>query len=235
MKIIIVEDSRLARNELRELLKDNKEYKVVGEAATVAEGISLIESLKPDLILLDIQLPDGDGFGLLEQLHYIPQVIFTTAYDKHAVSAFEVNAIDYLLKPIEKERLLKSLARTNHRLTEEDTPTQKPLPEKIFIRDGENFHFIQLADIVYFEVDGNYTRVHCQDKKPLLARSLNYLEQRLSPDRFFRANRQVIFNLDFIANVEPWVNDGLQVTLKTGQEIEVSRRQTKTLLMLLEV
>lgn len=240
MNILIVEDSRLARNELRELLKHQREYTIVGEASTVAEATQLIETLKPDLLLLDIHLPDGDGFSLLEQLQHLPLVVFTTAYDQHAVSAFEVNALDYLLKPIEKQRLLNSLARASQTLASHSTNNSKnnstsTLPEKIFIRDGDQYHFVQLQDIIYFEVDGNYTRVYCQDKRPLLARSLNYLEQRLPPERFFRANRQIIINLDCVTEVEPWVNDGLQVTLCNSEKVDVSRRQTKALIERLEV
>lgn len=235
MNIVIIEDSRLARNELRQLLKDHREYTIVGEAATVTEGRQVVDSLKPDVLLLDIQLPDGDGFSLLEQLRHIPQVIFTTAYDQHAVSAFEVNALDYLLKPIEKERLLKSLARAQQIKDETPTPEAERLQGKIFIRDGEKYYFVQLEDIYLFEIVGNYSRAFFEDQKPLISRSLNYLEQRLDPGLFFRANRQQIINLNHIAKVEPWVNDGLRVILSAGCEIEVSRRQSKQLIDRLEV
>ena len=238
MNIVIVEDSRLARMEITETLKNHAIYKIIGEAASVSEGLELINREKPDVLLLDIQLPDGDGFSLLEKLEHLPLVIFTTAYDQHAVSAFEVNALDYLLKPIEKDRLLSSLDKANGNLLntrKTEIIEKKSLKDKIFIRDGEKYYFVNLADVFLFEVDGNYTRVYFDTNRPLLARSLSYLEERLDPDTFFRANRQHIVNLDFIDNVEPWVTEGLLVTLRNKQQIEVSRRQTKTLLSLLEL
>ena len=231
MNIIIVEDSRLARNELREMLQAHSDIEVIAEAENVQQGIQLIDHHKPDLVLLDIHLPDGDGFQLLEQLQHVPQVIFTTAYDQHALRAFQVNALDYLLKPIEPERLQTALQKVRQNaVTEADTVIErKGRQDQLFIRDGEHCHFVRLGEVVLFEVEGNYSRVHFRDQKPLLARSLGYLEQRLDPSVFFRANRQELINFDYIQRIEPGVGEGYIVTMKNGREVQVSRRQAKEL------
>lgn len=232
MKVIIVDDSRLARNELRELLGDI-DIDVIGEAANVAEAVQRIDALQPDLVLLDIQLPDGDGFALLEQLNFLPQVIFTTAFDQFALRAFEVNALDYLQKPIEPKRLQQALQRVSEvkpdGMAKESSALRKSRDEQIFIRDGERCYFVKLAEIMLFEVDGNYTRAYFRDQKPLLPRALSYLDARLDAEIFFRASRQHIVNLDFIASVEPDVGDGLLLQLKNGKTISVSRRQAREL------
>ncbi len=245
MKVVIVEDSRLARNELRELLDDCAGWQLAGEAENVAQAVPLIDTVKPELLLLDIHLPDGDGFAVLDQLQHVPQVIFTTAYDQYALRAFEVNALDYLLKPIEAARLQEALKRAENAAktsslaaiadSGDTAPQRKSRQDQIFIRDGERCHFVRLADVFLFEVDGNYTRVCFRDQRPLLARALGYLEERLDARVFFRANRQQIINLDYIAGVENWVGDGLLVSLKNGARIEVSRRQARELRTLMEL
>lgn len=243
MKLFIVDDSRLARNELRDLLSVHEQCEVIGEAANVADAVQRIDALQPDLLLLDIQLPDGDGFAVLERLQHMPQVIFTTAFDEYAMRAFEVNALDYLQKPIEQNRLTQALARASERTVNEqgavaagkNTVTRKSRDEQIFIRDGERCYFIKLADIMLFEVEGNYTRAYFRDQKPLLPRALSYLDERLDADTFFRASRQHIVNLDFIANVEPDVGDGLLLQLKNGKTVAVSRRQARELRERLEL
>lgn len=244
MKIVVVDDSRLARSELCELVAERKEHSVIGEAENVQQAVSVIDALKPELLLLDIHLPDGDGFSVLEQCEHLPKVIFTTAYDQYAVRAFAVNALDYLLKPIERERFLAALARAEQEHTQrQNEPAPPPAPEaarksrhdQIFIRDGEACHFVRLSEVFLFEVDGNYTRVHFRDQRPLMLRSLGYLEQRLDPTVFFRANRQQIINLDYVSGVESWINEGLLLKLKSGQQIESSRRQARELKALLEL
>jgi two-component system LytT family response regulator len=241
---VVVDDSRLARSELCELVAEQKEHSVIGEAENIQQAVSVVDTLKPDLLLLDIHLPDGDGFSVLEQCEHLPKVIFTTAYDQYAVRAFAVNALDYLLKPIERERFLTALTRAEQEHTRMQTePAPQPAPEaprksrhdQIFIRDGEACHFVRLNEVFLFEVDGNYTRVHFRDQRPLMLRSLGYLEQRLDPTVFFRANRQQIINLDYVSGVESWVNEGLLLKLKSGQQIESSRRQARELKALLEL
>lgn len=245
MNVVIVDDSRLARSELRELLAGCEGWQLTGEAENVAGAVQLVDQLQPDLLLLDIHLPDGDGFAVLDQLQHLPQVIFTTAYDQYALRAFEVNALDYLLKPIEAARLQEALKRVAAAAKTpaaasgadngEAAPVRKSRQDQIFIRDGERCHFVRLADVFLFEVDGNYTRVCFRDQRPLLARALGYLEERLDTRVFFRANRQQIINLDYIAGIENWVGDGLLVSLKNGARIEVSRRQARELRTLMEL
>ena len=239
MKIIIVEDSRLARNELRELLSVYSDCEVIGEAANVKDAVACIDSLKPDVILLDIQLPDGDGFAVLEQLHHLPKVIFTTAYDQYALKAFEINALDYVLKPIEQTRLTQALDRCREKLVEpiitEVEVEKKSRKDQIFIKDGERCYFVKLAEVVLFEVEGNYTRTYFRDQRPLMPRALSYLDERLDKKEFFKANRQQIVNLDCVQCIEADVGDGLILTLSNKKNVLVSRRQAKELRDLLEL
>lgn len=232
MKVIIVEDSRLARAELKDLLSHHPNIELVAEAADVASAMVAIESHKPDLLLLDVHLPDGDGFDLLEQCNWTPRVIFTTAYDQHALRAFEVNALDYLLKPITQEALGRALDKATIPLATTESTQEKSIKsreDQLFIRDGEHCHFVRLGEISLINVEGNYVRVFFRNTKALLCRSLNYVEERLDPAIFFRANRQQMVNMDFVARIEPWIGDGLMLSLKDGTQVEVSRRQAREL------
>ncbi len=230
MKALIIDDSRLARNELKRLVADIKQVEIQGEAANADAAKSLIESKKPDLIFLDIQMPGKDGFELIAELAYIPEVIFTTAYDEYAIQAFEVNALDYLLKPIQAPRLFHAIEKVESKLIEREEKqqetTQLKSTDQVFVKDGEKCWFVTLADIYLFEVVGNHTRVYFEKESPLINRTLNYLESRLDEKRFFRANRQQIINLKFIERIEPWFSGSLKVFLREGQEVEISRRQT---------
>jgi two-component system LytT family response regulator len=210
---------------------------VVGEAANVAEAIAMVNELKPEVLLLDINLPDGNGFDVLERADFTPRVIFTTAYDQHALQAFEVNALDYLLKPVTAERFQQALARLAHVVAASATPLPpgRFTGEHLFVRDGERCHFVQLRDLTLLEVDGNYVTLHFRGQKALLARSLNYLEGRLDPQTFVRANRRQIVNLHHIAQIDPWIGDGLMVRMQDGREVEVSRRQARELKLRLEI
>ncbi len=230
-KALIIDDERLARNELKKLLQDFPEVEVIGEAANANEGIEKIEELSPDLIFLDIQMPGKTGFDMLLELEKAPHVIFTTAYDEFALKAFEVNALDYLMKPVETKRLADALNKLqqaeekemaamtgNHRglLTEND---------QVFVKDGERCWFVKLSEVRLFESVGNYAKVYFAGNKPLILKSLNALEERLDEKTFFRANRKHIINLRMIDKVEPYFNGGLLLDLKGGEKIEVSRRQ----------
>lgn len=233
MKAIIIDDERLARTELRKLLQDYPEVEVVDEAANAEEGLAKIESLQPDLIFLDIQMPGKTGFDMLSQLEKSPQVIFTTAYDEFALKAFEVNALDYLLKPIEPKRLADAVQKLNATeikdLRGETTGTNNSLlseNDQVFVKDGERCWFVTLSDIRLFESVGNYAKVFFGVNKPLILKSLNALEERLDEKTFFRANRKHIVNLRMIEKIEPYFNGGLLLELKGGEKIEVSRRQT---------
>lgn len=227
MKALIIDDERLARNELARLLEPFPSIKVLGEAANADEAEKLIEELKPDLLFLDINMPGRDGFALLEALDMAPHVIFVTAYDEHAVKAFEVNALDYLLKPIEPERLEAAIEKLMHLPTDGHAQRDILRPEdQIFLKDGEKCWFVKLKDVRLFESEGNYVRVRFGENKPLVLRSLNTLEKKLDPHVFFRANRKQMINLAWVGKIEPWFSGGLNCTLTTGEVVEVSRRQT---------
>jgi two-component system LytT family response regulator len=242
MKILIVDDSRLARKELTELIaeliSENPELEVIAEASDVTSAVAAINKHKPDLVLLDIHLPDGDGFDVLENSDFTPHVIFTTAYEQHALRAFDVNALDYLLKPVTAPRLQQALLRlsqSNDQLTEPLPDKRKTRDDQLFIRDGEHCHFVRLYELRLLSVEGNYLRLHFRDTKALLNRSLNYIEERFDPGLFFRANRQQMVNMDFVTRIDPWVNDGLLLILNDGTEVEVSRRQARELKQRLEL
>lgn len=231
IKTIIVDDERLAREELKNLLKDYKDIKVIDEANNADDAIEKIESQKPDLVFLDIQMPGKTGFDLLEELIDVPYVIFATAYDEYALKAFEVNALDYLVKPIDNARLKTAVEKavesiTVRREAEEDGNSSKlGLNDQVFVKDGDNCWFVTLDKIRMFESVGNYVRVHFDDNRPLIHKSLNGLSERLDENYFFRANRQQIINLNWIDEIQQWFSGGLLVTLKGGEKIELSRRQ----------
>ena len=233
MKAIIIDDERLARAELRKLLQEFPEVEIVDEAANADEGITKIESQHPDLIFLDIQMPGKTGFEMLLELERAPQVIFTTAYDEFALKAFEVNALDYLLKPIEPKRLADAIQKLHftenkEHGTETENINNSILTEsdQVFVKDGERCWFVKLNEIRLFESVGNYAKVFFGNNKPLILKSLNALEERLDEKTFFRANRKHIINLRLIDKIEPYFNGGLLLELKGGEKIEVSRRQT---------
>jgi two-component system LytT family response regulator len=230
---VIIDDERLARNELKKMLVDYPEIEVVGEAANVDEARKIIEELNPELIFLDIQMPVKTGFVLLEELERVPIVVFTTAHDEYALKAFEVNALDYLLKPIDPKRLsdaIQKLVFQDDRdllVNEGRSENRNFLSDldQVFVKDGEKCWFVKLAEIRLFESVGNYARVFFGANKPLILKSLNSLEERLDPKTFFRANRKHIVNLRMIDKVEPFFNGGLLLEIKGGEKIEVSRRQ----------
>jgi two-component system LytT family response regulator len=236
MKAIIVDDERLARNELKRLLENFPSIEVIGEAANTDEASQLIEELQPDVVFLDIQMPGKTGFEWLEEWDgFLPEIIFTTAFDEYALKAFEVNALDYVLKPIELARLSESIQKLESRFqrptsTEKSATTNHVLGgnDQIFVKDGEKCWFVRLDRVRLCESMGNYVRLFFDDQKPLVLKSLNSLEERLDPKLFFRCNRKHIVNLNFIEKIEPWFSGGLQVTLKgdKAEKIEISRRQS---------
>lgn len=232
-RAIIIDDERLARAELRKLLLDYPEIEVVEEATNVEEGLDKIDQFSPDIIFLDINMPGKSGFDLLQELDRTPHVIFTTAYDEYAVKAFEVNALDYLLKPIEPKRLADAIHKANELFQKETHAIQEAASrgllgenDQVFVKDGERCWFVRLGDIRLFESVGNYAKVFFGNNKPLILKSLNSLEERLDEKTFFRANRKHIVNLRMVDKVESYFNGGLMLELKGGDKIEVSRRQT---------
>lgn len=228
IRTLIVDDERLARAELRRLLAAHANVDIIGEAANAEEAMHQVESLRPDLLLLDVQMPGASGFDLLQALDAAPDVIFTTAFDQYALRAFEVNALDYLQKPIQAQRLANALSRAALRLGAGGNTAEaasSPRSQKLFIKDGDRCWFVGLQQIRLFESEGNYTRVHFDGKQPLMLRSLNQLEQQLDPARFFRANRRQIVNLDYVAEMAPADGGGLSIMLDDGSGVDVSRRR----------
>jgi two-component system LytT family response regulator len=228
MKALIVDDEPLARRELRRLLGASPGIEIVGEAGNIDDARVSIAELAPEVVFLDIQMPGGTGFDLLAQLDLVPRVIFTTAYDQYAVRAFDVNALDYLLKPIEPERLAAALRKLQGVAPQSAGAVLADAPlEQLFVRDGHRCWFVPLREVSVISSEGNYVRLLWGQERPLLARSLAALEQKLDPKRFFRANRRQLINLDHIAEVELGAGGRLHVSLRDGPEIEVSRRQAR--------
>lgn len=228
IQAILVDDEKLAREGLKNLLKEFPDVQIIGEASNAEEALELIDKLKPQLVFLDVQMPEKTGFDLLEDLIETPAIIFTTAYDEYALKAFEVNALDYLLKPVVKERLAEAVQKAKKQIEEQqqNRNRQMLLPtEKVFIRDGDRCWYIKLEDIRLIESAGNYAKIYFDKYQPLIHRTLNSLDERLSDQLFFRANRQQIVNLNFLDKIEPFFNSGFLFFMKDGTKIEVSRRQ----------
>ena len=227
MKAIIIDDERLARQELKNLLATYKEIEIIAECSDAIQAKEKINELKPDVIFCDIQMPGKTGLELVEEISGAVDVVFVTAYDEHAIKAFELNAFDYLLKPVQPQRLAETIKKLSIKETSNKSDNNSPLTinDMVFIKDGEKCWFVKLSDIRLFESEGNYVRVYFETFRPLILRSLNSLESRLNEKEFFRASRKHIINLNFIASVESWFNGGLNVKLKDGKEVEISRRQ----------
>lgn len=220
MRVIIIDDERNAREELKRLIANFPELEIVGEAKNADDAQLQIEIKHPDLLFLDIQMPERSGFELLESLDNVPDVIFTTAYDQYAVKAFEVNALDYLQKPIREERFLQAMGKM--RLMAGNLASG----QQIFVKDRGYYHFIRWAEVHLIESMDNYARLYFEGKNVLLKSSLNQLEQKLDKNTFFRINRAQLINLKFINKIEPLSNGRLQITLHTGEVLDVSDRQS---------
>lgn len=229
MKVIIIDDERLARQELKSMLSTFPGIEIVGECADAKSAIETVNALRPDVIFLDIQMPGKTGFDLLEELTFVPEVVFVTAHDEFAIKAFEVNALDYLLKPVQATRLSDTVKKLMSHFAEKSS-----LPEnanalnetdQVFVKDGEKCWFVKLGEVRLFESEGNYVRLYFGTSKPLILRSLNYLDERLNNKTFFRASRKHIINLQWVENIESWFNGGLLVKLRGGESVEISRRQ----------
>ena len=233
LRVVIVDDARLARRELQHLLDAHPEVTCVGEADDVPSARAVIAEQRPDLVLLDIQLPSGSGFDVLDGLAPAPAVVFTTAYDQYAVQAFAANALDYLLKPVQPERLAQALAKAE---AARSSRTELPVADerldpdaRVFLREGERCCFVEVRRIARVVVDGNYARVWFDGQSLLLARSLAALESRLPEGLFFRANRNTLVNLTQVRGVELGIGEGYDLRLADGSTVEVSRRQAREL------
>lgn len=222
---LIVDDERLARNELRRLLGLHADIQIAGEAANADQAEARLRGGDIDVMFLDIQMPGATGFDLLERLERVPAVIFTTAYDQYAVRAFDVNALDYLLKPIRPERLSTALAKVR----ETRSTPKRPPRDRVFLRDGERCWIVAVVDIALLEAEGNYTRVFFGQERPLIRTSLQALESRVDPAVFFRASRRHLVNLRHVEAIDDDVGDSYVVRLRGGHSIAVSRRQSRKL------
>ena len=230
MRAVIIDDERPARAEMKRLLKPHPEIEIVGEASNAGDALQLIAKLMPELLFLDVQMPDETGFDLLAKLTApFPKVIFITAYDEYAVRAFKVNALDYLLKPVEPVRLREALMRAGGALDDKhpEMSGESKFTEndRVFVRSEDRCWFLPIREIRLLESEGNYTRVHFADEKPMIYRSLNALEVRLPGTLFFRANRSQIINVTLIETIENWFSGNLKARLRGGGEVEMSRRQ----------
>ncbi len=229
MRAVIADDERLARQELKSMLATYPGIEIVGECADAKSAIDTINELKPDVVFLDIQMPGKTGFDVLEEVTFVPEVIFVTAHDEFALKAFEVNALDYLLKPVQGARLSDAIKKVGDRLRDKESAPEKTNVlgenDQVFVKDGEKCWFVKLGDVRLFESEGNYVRLFFGTQRPLILRSLNYLDERLNNKIFFRASRKHIINLQWVDNIESWFNGGLLVKLKGGESVEISRRQ----------
>lgn len=225
-KTVIVDDERLARREMRRLLAEFDEIAVVGEAENLSESIDLIEREKPNIVFLDIQLSNENGFDLLEKTEQNFKVIFVTAFDAYAIRAFEVNALDYLLKPVNPERLAKAIERLNEE--NDSKPELRPLAfdDRIFLELGERSIFLKVCDISHINAAGDYSEIFTIDKRKfLIEKPLREWEQRLPEKNFLRIHRRTIVNLEEIEQIETWFNRTFQVQIKNYQKpLAVSRR-----------
>ena len=239
MKAIIIDDERLAREGLKGLLTDFPFVEVCGEAANATEALKLVAEERPDLLFLDIEMTGQNGFDLLEAMpppH--PHVIFVTAYSAFALRAFEVNALDYLLKPIDAKRLGAALEKVRARdagaTRAADAGTEGFAPEmplreddRVFVRDGDRCWFVPVRSIRLLESEGTHTRVHFDREKPLIYRTLGSMEERLPARLFLRANRSQLVNLTFIETIGQWFSGSLKVALRGGPDVQFSRRQAQ--------
>jgi two-component system LytT family response regulator len=247
VRALIIDDERLARTELRRLLGQHPEVEIVGEAQNATEARRVIDDVEPDILFLDVQMPGETGFDLLASLESVPLVVFTTAYDEYALRAFEVSALDYLVKPIDPKRLASTMERllvawragAPDRQSEEASTGRSTMPlsthDRVFVTEGERSWLVELGSIRLFESDGSYTRVFFGQEKPLINRSLNQLEARLDKRVFFRANRSQIINLKAVRDIHPWFGGRLMAELEGRREVTLSRRRARVFRELMSV
>ena len=220
-RVLIVDDEALARERLRTLLASERDVTVVGESSGGREAVAAIMQYRPDLVFLDIQMPDLDGFQVLEAvaMDWLPAVVFVTAYDEYAIQAFDVNAMDYILKPIEPARFKKALGRALKR---------GPL-DRLVIRGGGKIMFVKPGDIDWIEADGKLAQVHVGRETHAVRIPLKQLEERLVPHGFVRVHRSAIVNVDRIRELEPWFHGEYVVILKDGTKLTSSAAHSQAL------
>ncbi|MBB6498052.1 LytR/AlgR family response regulator transcription factor [Pedobacter cryoconitis] len=220
IRVIIIDDERSAREELKRLILNFPELEIVGEAKNADDAQMEIELKHPDLLFLDIQMPGKTGFDLLESLNDVPAIIFTTAFDQYAVKAFEVGAMDYLMKPIREERFSLAIEKIKMKIGQVNDSHQ------IFVKDRDEYHLVRWKQVHLIESMDNYARIYFGDKKVFLKSSLNQLEQKLDGTLFFRINRAQIINTLFINKISTTSSGRLEIRLSSGEILEVSERQS---------
>lgn len=249
IRVLIVDDEPAARSRIRRLLKDEPDVDVVGESSDGASAVSAVASLKPDVLFLDIQMPESDGFDVLERLpsDKRPLVVFVTAYDQYALKAFEVHALDYLLKPFDAERFRASFTRVRDRLAHDQRTDVRLVRslideiragradlerlvkgeprhlERIMVRSSGKITFVKVADLDWLEASGNYVRLHTARGSHLIRETLSNLESRLDPHQFVRIHRSTIVNLDRVKEMQPWFSGDYLVILHSGVKLKLSR------------
>lgn len=241
LRIVIVDDEAPARDRLRRLLAQVEGVELVGEAESGPQAVEMIESLSPDLVLLDIQMPGLDGFGVIEALEEPPAIIFVTAYDEYAIRAFEVQALDYLLKPFSRERLERAIRHAQEELAAGEelatrfTPLLEQLAEqgryltRLAVHAGERIRVLDVGEIDWIGTDQGQIIVHAGGEAYRVRRTLAELEARLDPAHFFRAHRSAIVNLDRVKEVIPWFKGSHKLRLTTGVDVDLSRGQAQEL------
>ncbi|MEW6211688.1 MAG: LytTR family DNA-binding domain-containing protein [Acidobacteriota bacterium] len=248
IRAVIVDDEPLARRRLRSLLERDREIEIAGESAGGRETVRLIRDLQPDLLFLDVQMPEIDGFEVLQRasVERMPLVIFVTAYDTYALRAFDVCAVDYLVKPFSRARFHAALARAKDRLLKEradigrlslalleELRSRSHVLDRLAIKSSGQVFFIRVEEIDWIEAEGKYIRLHCGKQSHLLREAISGIESRLDPRRFARIHRCVIVNIDRIERLESWFNNEYRVVMKTGDHLTLSRSYRKRLSELL--
>ena len=239
LKLLIVDDEPLARERIREMLRADPQIEIIGDCSNGDDAIEVVKTSRPDLLLLDIQMPGTDGFGVLEALDpsEIPCIIFITAYDQYAVKAFEVYALDYLLKPFDRERFSKAIERAKQHVFKERNKSltdrvlaalneikNKPeYLERLVIRTKGHIFFIKTEEIDWLEAEGNYVRLHSGKESYLLRDAISSLETQLDPKKFLRIHRSAIVNINRIQELQPWFHGEYRVILQDGVQLTLSR------------
>ena len=239
MKLLIIEDEKLARDLLKSYLKDSQEYEILGECENGFEGVRMINELQPDLVLLDIQMPKINGFEMLQLLDHKPEIIFTTAYDQFALKAFELNAVDYLLKPFSRERLITALEKVSSRIDNKEDSSGKldKLSEiihgdhldRVVVKNKSKITVIPVNTIRYIESLDDYVFIFTDTERHIKQKTMKYFEENLSPKSFVRIHRSYIVNVEFINEIQQYEKDSYIVILKNKVSLKVSKSGFKNL------
>jgi two-component system, LytTR family, response regulator len=239
IRAIIIEDEELGRELIKNYLKDQSHIDIVSECENGFEGIKIIQELKPDLVFLDIQMPKLNGFEMLEILDERPEIIFTTAYNQYAIQAFEQNAVDYLMKPFSKERLLDAIKKAEQRMLTNNLNHEKinkliqhPLDEmieRVVVKSNSKISVIPVEKIIYLEAEDDYVMVYTRDGKHLKQATMKYFEEHLDPKDFMRVHRSYIVRIDQVVQLEPYGKDSYVAKLKDGASVHISKSGFKNL------